>query len=622
MTLPAGPVRPGRRSNRAMGGPAAVPAKTAERGESFLGVERSLGGKRWVARLADERAALALAQRAAVPEVVGRVLAARGVGLDDAEGFLDPTLRRALPEPNHLKDMEAGVERLTSAVMGAEKIAIFGDYDVDGATSAALLQRFLDAVGATSTVYIPDRIKEGYGPNAEALLKLKEGGASVVVTVDCGTGAHEALAVASEAGLDVIVVDHHVAEARLPRAAAVINPNRLDEKSPHRQLAAVGVAFLLVVGLNRALRQAGWYKARPEPDPLAWLDLVALGTVCDVAPLTGLNRAFVAQGLKVMGMRRNPGLSALADVAGMDQAPGAYHAGFVLGPRINAGGRVGEADLGVRLLTTEAADEAETLARRLDDFNRERQAIEAAVLDEALALADADIGGADAALVFAAAEGWHPGVIGIVASRLKERFNRPAFVVALEGTVATGSGRSVSGVDLGSAVIAARQAGLLVKGGGHAMAAGFTAHRERLEELREFIAERVGERIAEAGIVPSLGLDGALTPGAATGELIAALSRLEPFGVGNPEPRFAITSARLAYAKPVGRDQSHLRCTLAGTGGARLNAIAFSCMESDLGQALVHHDGAPFHIAGRLRENVWQGRSSPQLLIDDAAPAW
>ena len=611
----------GRRSNGVMGGPAAVPASPAEPGESFLGVEHSLGGKRWVARLADERAALALAQRAAVPEVVGRVLAARGVGVDDAEDFLDPTLRRALPDPSHLKDMDAGADRLAGAVMQGERIAIFGDYDVDGATSAALLRRFLDAVGAESTVYIPDRLREGYGPNPAALLKLKEGGASVVVTVDCGTSAHEALAVAADAGLDVIVVDHHAAEARLPRAAAVINPNRLDEESPHRQLAAVGVAFLLVVGLNRALRRAGWYTARPEPDPLAWLDLVALGTVCDVAPLTGLNRALVTQGLKVMALRRNPGLSALADVAGMDQAPGAYHAGFVLGPRINAGGRVGEADLGVRLLTTEAAGEAEDIARRLDDLNRERQAIEAAVLDEALAQVETG-GAADAALVFAAAEGWHPGVIGIVASRLKERFNRPAFVVALDGAVATGSGRSVSGVDLGSAVIAARQAGLLVKGGGHAMAAGFTAQSERLEDLRAFIGERVGARLAEAGIVPSLGLDGALLPAAATDELITALGRLEPFGVGNAEPRFAIPSARLAYASVVGRDQNHLRCTLAGADGARLAAIAFSCMDTDLGQALARHDGAPFHIAGRLRENVWQGRSSPQLLIDDAAPAW
>ena len=613
----------GRRSNGAVGGPAAIPANSAEHEESFLGVERSLGGKRWVARLTDERAALALAQRAAVPEVVGRVLSARGVGLDEAEGFLDPTLRRALPDPSHLKDMDAGVERLASAVMQGEQVAIFGDYDVDGATSAALLRRFLDAAGGTSTVYIPDRLKEGYGPNPQALLKLKEGGASVVVTVDCGTGAHEALAVAADAGLDVIVVDHHVAEARLPRATAVINPNRLDEDSPHRQLAAVGVAFLLCVGLNRALRQAGWYGTRrePDPDPLGWLDLVALGTVCDVAPLTGLNRVFVAQGLKVMARRGNPGLRALADVAGMDQAPGAYHAGFVLGPRINAGGRVGEADLGVRLLTTEAAAEAEDLARRLDGFNRERQAIEAAVLGEALAQAETG-GAAEGALVFAAAEGWHPGVIGIVASRLKERFNRPAFVVALDGAVATGSGRSVSGVDLGSAVIAARQAGLLVKGGGHAMAAGFTAERERLEDLRAFIAERVGAGLAEAGTVPRLGLDGALTPAAATGELIVALGLLEPFGVGNPEPRFAIASARLAYTKVVGGDQNHLRCVLAGADGARLNAIAFACMDRDLGQALAHHDGAPFHIAGRLRENVWQGRSSPQLLIDDAAPAW
>ena len=585
----------------------------------FLGVDRSLSGRRWELRPTDDRAAMGMAQRLDLPEVVARILTARGVGTTDARAFLEPRLKDQLPDPSHLKDMDAGVERLASAVMQGERIAVFGDYDVDGATSAALLFRFLAAVGAPPRIYIPDRLSEGYGPNQAALERLRHEGASVVVTVDCGTAAHQPLAAAAAVGLDVIVVDHHEAEARLPEAVAVINPNRLDETTNHRELAAVGVTFLLVVGLNRALRDAGWYAARTEPDLLAWLDLVALGTVCDVVPLTGVNRALVAQGLAVMAGRRNPGLTALADVARLSEPPGAYHAGFVLGPRINAGGRVGEADLGARLLATEDAAEAAEIARRLDELNRERQAIEARVLDEALAEASED-GRARGPLVLAAREGWHPGVIGIVASRLADRFNLPACVVSLDGPLGTGSGRSVGGVDLGAAVIAARQAGLLVKGGGHAMAAGFTVERERLEALRRFLGERVAEAVAAAAGVPRLLLDGALEAGAATTELIQDLERAAPFGMGNPEPRFAIADVRLAWADAVG--QNHVRCRIAGADGGRLKAIAFRSLETELGQALLHHDGAPFHVAGRLRVDTWQGRNAAQLLIDDAAPAW
>ncbi len=587
----------------------------------FLGVERSLSGKRWLARPLDDRAALALAQGLEVPEIVARVLAARGVGGDQAAAFLNPTIRDFLPDPCHLRDMEKGIERLASAVIQGERLAVFGDYDVDGATSAALLVRFFAAVGARAQVYIPDRLTEGYGPSEAALLGLRAEGVSVVVTVDCGTGSHGPLEAAAEAGLDIIVVDHHKAEPRLPRAVAVINPNRLDETSPHGQLAAVGVAFLLVVGLNRALRDAGWYAARPEPDLMGWLDLVALGTVCDVVPLTGLNRALVAQGLKVMARSGNPGLAALADVAGVDEAPGTFHAGFLLGPRVNAGGRVGEAGLGARLLATDDASAADHMAHRLDDLNRQRQAIEAGVFEQALALVgDSGEGVGDSRLIFVAGEGWHPGVVGIVASRLKERFNRPACVISVDHERAMGSGRSVPGVDLGSAVIAAAQAGLLIKGGGHSMAAGFTVERDRLESLGNFLAERVAAGIAEAAVVPSLDVDGALRVTAATIGLIQSLQRVAPFGAGNPEPRFVLESVALVKADVVG--ENHVRCILGGTEGGRLKAIAFRSLDTDLGRALLRHGGAPFHIAGRLRANTWRGATSPQLFIDDAAPVW
>ena len=581
-------------------------------------VERSFTSKRWTMNAPDSRQGLTLAQRLGVPEIVGRVLAQRGIAPETAESFLDPRVRDLLPDPSHLIDMDAAIDRLTRAIRNGEGIAIFGDYDVDGATSSALLARFLAAVGAPAQIYIPDRRREGYGPNAGALLSLKEGGADVVITVDCGVAAFEALDAAADAGLDVIVVDHHEAEARLPRAVAVIDPNRLDETSPHRDIAAVGVAFLLAVGLNRALRDAGWYARRPEPDLMKSLDLVALGTVCDVMPLVGLNRALVAQGLRVMAGRENRGLSALADVAGLSERPGAYHLGFVLGPRVNAGGRVGRSDLGVRLLTTEDGAEAERLAHTLDEHNRARQAIEAEVLEAALQAleASAEIG----PVVFAAGEGWHPGVVGIVASRLKERFNRPAFVVSIEGAVATGSARSVEGVDVGAAIIAARQSGLVGEGGGHAMAAGFKIAREKLAELHRFLAERIDGVIAADARVPRLRLDAALSVTAATLELIDALEHLAPFGVGNPEPRFVIAGARVSGARVVGDD--HVRCTLAGAGGGRLQAIAFRSLTNGLGQGLVNAEGAPVHVAGRLRQDNWRGRTRVQFLIDDAASAW
>jgi len=597
----------------------AVKTDPAQPAEPFLGVNESVEGKRWLLRDTDERSALALAQRLELPEAVARVMAARGVGLDEAAAFLEPTLRELLPDPSRLTDMDRAAERLTAAVMQGEGIAVFGDYDVDGATSAALLTRFIEAVGGKCTIYIPDRLREGYGPNAPALLELARGGASVVVTVDCGTAAHEPLAHARDAGLDVLVVDHHTAEADLPAAAALVNPNRLDDTSGQGHLAAVGVAFLLVVAVNRELRGAGWYGERPEPDLTRWLDLVALGTVCDVVPLTDLNRALVTQGLKVVQRRRNPGLRALADVAGIDEAPAAYHLGFIFGPRVNAGGRVGAAEMGARLLSTEDPDEAEALARRLNEFNRERQDIEARVLEDALqALEDTPPGAAAVAV----GEAWHPGVIGIVASRLKERYNRPACVISMDPDtgLGTGSGRSVSGVDLGANIIAARQAGLLERGGGHRMAAGFTVAADKLADFQAFLEERVRARVAEAGIVPSLYLDGAVTTAGASLELIEALQRLGPFGSGNSEPRFAVASARVAFADVVGKN--HVRCSFESPEGGRLAGICFRATDRPIGQLLLKAEGRPVHVAGRLRANTWQGRTSAQLLVDDAVAVW
>jgi single-stranded-DNA-specific exonuclease len=589
-----------------------------EDGGGFLGVERSLTGRRWRQRLADDRTGLALAQRLAVPEILGRVLAARGIDAESADRFLSPTLREQLPDPSGLKDMDLAVARLARAVKHSELIAIFGDYDVDGATSAALLRRFLESAGGRVMVYVPDRLKEGYGPNAPALLKLKSEGVAVAVTVDCGITAHAPLAEAAEAGLDVVVVDHHVGEAELPRAVAVVNPNRLDEQSPHGVLAAVGVAFLLAVGINRALRQDGWYAGRPEPDLRRLLDLVALGTICDVVPLTGINRALVVQGLKVMRQLGNLGMAALAEVAGVSQRLDTYHAGFVLGPRVNAGGRVGRADTGTRLLTTEDASEARALAQALDQWNAERREIEARTLAEAIEQVEQAQGSRP--IVFAAREGWHPGVIGIVASRLKDRYNRPACVVALAGGIGKGSGRSVTGFALGPAIIAARQAGLLINGGGHAIAAGFTVAESQVAALRDFLAERADGAAGSNGLVPELSLDGALMPAAATPEFVALLERLAPFGAGNAEPRFAFPSLMVHRADVVG--ENHVRAILGeAVGPQRLKAVAFRSLDTDLGRALLNGRGRGFHVAGHLRADSWQGRTEVQLQIEDAAAA-
>ncbi len=588
---------------------------------AVLGVERSITGKRWLHRGAQgddaERAALAMAQRHGLPDIVARVMAARGVALDDVESFLNPTLRAELPDPSSLKGMAEAVDRLSRAIRHGETIGLFADYDVDGATSAALLSRFIAAVGGKSILHVPDRILEGYGPNAEALAGLKRRGAGVVVTLDCGIVAFDVLEQTAESGLDVVVVDHHMADPSLPRAIAVVNPNRVDETGALGHLAAVGVTFLVVIALNRALREAGWFASRREPDLMSWLDLVALGTVCDVVALEGLNRAFVSQGLKVMARRGNPGLRALASVAKIEQRPEAYHLGFVFGPRVNAAGRVGDADLGARLLSTEDDAEAARIAQALDQHNDARKEIEAQV--QAEAVAQAEQADPDTPILVVAGDGWHPGVIGIVAGRLRERFNRPACVIALDGETGKGSGRSVKGLALGPAVIAAHQTGLLVGGGGHAMAAGFTVERDKLDDFRRFLAERFAAELAGEPLVATVSLDGVLAPAGAKRRVYDALAKLGPFGSGNPEPHFAISGAKIARADVVG--QNHVRCILTGADGGKLKGIAFRAMDGDLGPALLNHGGRALHIAGQLRADDWQGREDVQLFIEDAALA-
>ncbi len=589
--------------------------------KAFLGVETSFGNRRWIERPGDPRLALALSQRYALPEIVGRVMASRGVTLDAAESYLSPTLRDLMPDPSHLLDMDRGAGRIAQSVIAGQTIGVFGDYDVDGATSSALLANYLRSVGATALIHIPDRVRDGYGPNLPALLALQAKGCAVVITVDCGITAFQAVDGATEAGLDMIVVDHHAAEPRLPKAVAVINPNRVDETSPHGHLAAVGVTFLLVVAINRALKQAGWFGPnRPEPDVRRHLDIVALGTVCDVVPLLGVNRALVAQGLKVLAGRSNPGLAALADVAKVSESLDAYHLGYVLGPRVNAGGRVGEAPLGADLLSSQDYEQALVLAQRLDGYNQDRQQIEAAMLLASMEQAE---GRPDDGLPLLMVDGvdWHPGIVGLIASRLKERYGRPACAVAFDGpsseALGKGSGRSVAGLDLGAAIIAARQEGLLIAGGGHAMAAGFTVTRCKYDAFKHFLAQRLHEQMT-GDLTPILELDGALDCAGATVETVETLKKLGPFGSGNAEPKFAIIAARVVKADVVG--QGHVRCILTGTGGQRLKAIAFRAVDNEIGQALLTATpGATFHFAGSLRIDSWQGNTQTQLIIDDMA---
>lgn len=588
---------------------------------SFLGVDRSVSGRRWDDRLdpAASLAATAMVQRHELPELLARVLAARGVTVDAAAEFLEPSLRRLMPDPSTLTDMDAAAARIADAVERGEQVAIFGDYDVDGATSSALLARFLTAQGLTPRIYIPDRIFEGYGPNPDAIRTLVDEGAELIVTVDCGSTSIEALGVASALGRPAVVLDHHQMGTELPPAVAVVNPNRQDDLSGLGYLAAVGVTFLAIVAVNRELRRRGWYGGeRKEPDLLQWLDLVALGTVCDVVPLVGLNRAFVVKGLIALRRGANSGIAALGRLARIDAPLSPYHLGFLIGPRINAGGRIGDAALGARLLSLDDAAQTEVIAAELDELNRQRQAVEAAMLEQALAEADAEIGGGEGPAVLVTADPkWHPGIVGLIAARLKERFQRPAFAIALAPNgLGTGSGRSVPGVDLGSLVRAAVAEGLLVKGGGHAMAAGITVERGKLGDFRAFLEERAAEASRTARAATALAVDGALTARAATPDFIEAIERAGPFGAGHPEPVFAFPSHRIAYAEPVGN--GHVRVSLSG-GDQTLRGIAFRAAGTELGRMLTESRGRALHVAGTLGIDHWQGRRQPSLRILDAA---
>ena len=587
---------------------------------AFLNVERSAQGRRWKARLEDARTAEAISQRHELPEILGRVLAARGVGVDEAEAFLNPTIRTLMPQPSALRDMEKGSARLADAIIAGEKIGVISDYDVDGVSSAAMLSLFLKAAGCSCAVHIPDRLTEGYGPSQKAVESLKEQGAQVLVTLDCGVMAHDPLARAAELGLATIIVDHHQAGEVLPEAHAVINPNRQDDTSGLGYLCAAGVTMIFIAAVNRLLRQKGWYnEARPEPNMLQWLELASLGTVCDVVPLKGLNRAYVTQGLKIMARRENVGLSALCDVSRLKRKPDTYALGYLLGPRINAAGRIGHAAMALKLLTTHDRGEAAQIAQDLERLNRERQEIELAVVDQAMVQADAMLGKERRGTVLVvSAKGWHPGVVGLAAARLKERFNLPSFVLAedKEGRLAAGSGRSIPGVDIGGAVREAFESGLIVKGGGHAMAAGLTVLKERLGDLRGFLEEKLGPQVMAAQD-RALSIDAALTSGAATLELIELLEQAGPYGTAHPSPVFAFPAHRVLYADAAGSD--HIRCTLASSDGKRLKAVAFRAMGTELGELLLSERQLPLHIAGRLTIDDWSGSRVPCLHIEDAA---
>ncbi|HMG79894.1 MAG TPA: single-stranded-DNA-specific exonuclease RecJ [Xanthobacteraceae bacterium] len=590
----------------------------------FLGVENSATDRAWRDRL-DERGAaraLAIAQRHEIPELLARILAGRNVEADAVDAFLDPTIKRSMPDPNVLTAMPEAAARIADAMTRGESIAIFGDYDVDGATSAAVLARFLRFGGVEPIIHIPDRLFEGYGPNVEAVRALAARGATLLVTVDCGTTSIEPLSEAKALGMDVVIIDHHQADEALPPALAIVNPNRRDDLSGLGYLAAVGLVFMTVVAVNRELRARGfWTEARPEPDLLSFLDDAALGTVADVVPLIGLNRAFVAKGLLVLRRREQPGLVSLMDVARLSGPPEAWHLGFLLGPRINAGGRIGRADLGVRLLLETDPIEAAKIAAELDRLNRERQAIEQETLAQAEAEAMAALGIEETgAVVITAAEGWHPGVVGLIAARLKEKFGRPAFAIALEpGGIGTGSGRSIAGVDIGRAVRRAVAEGLLVKGGGHAMAAGVTLRKGALAQFRAFLEAALGADVATARRANGLMIDGAVSAAGANLDLVAMIERAGPFGSGNPEPVIALPAHTVSYAEEVG--QAHMRVRLKSADGAAVNAIAFRAAGQKLGTALLDSRGRQVHAAGSFAIDRWQGEERVQFRLTDIAAA-
>lgn len=577
--------------------------------------EKSLGGNLWKLSSCDERMAEAIAQRYDLPPLVARILNVRGIPIDDVPGFMDPRLQNLLPDPFCLKDMEKAALRITEAIVKKQKIAIIGDYDVDGATSSSVLRLFLESVGIEPVIHIPDR-EEGYGPSCRAIDEFSALGIDLVITVDCGTTAFDTFEYAAAKNIDVIVLDHHEAEVRLPKVYAVVNPKRLDDDSVDylKYMAAVGVVFVTIVAVNRELRRQNFYNAQnPEPQLMQWLDLVALGTVCDVVPLKGLNRAFVRQGLKVMSRRGNPGLKSLIDKANITEAPNAFHLGYVLGPRINACGRVGDAALGNRLLCTKDEFQAQLLAEKLGEFNEQRKDIENYVLLKAIEMLEGTP--QTYPVAFVAGDDWHQGVIGIVAGKLKERYNLPAFVMSIEADEVKGSARSIPQVDLGALIIAAKEQGLITKGGGHTMAAGFSLNQDKIDAFRDFVGRYVSEKIGGEAIVPVLDVDAVLDVGGATVEMAENLERLEPFGSGNAEPKLLLRSVRVNKPSVIG--SGHVRCFLSSNMGGSLKAIAFRVADNDIGNAMLNSRGDVYDVVGVLRRDTWQGRNSVQFIIED-----
>ena len=586
----------------------------------FLGVRHSITGFAWEHRLSERQdmAALQMAQKSGLPDIMARVLAGRGVQPENAEAFLDPTIRDLMPDPSSLTDMDAAAERIVRAVVMRERVAIFGDYDVDGACSSALTKRFFEHYGVESEIYIPDRIFEGYGPNPEAMRELA-GRATLIVTVDCGTNSAAAIAAANEAGADVVVLDHHQVGGVLPPAVATVNPNREDDISGQGHLCAAGVVFLALVRASTLLKER--VPNTPRIDLLGLLDLVALATVCDVVPLIGINRAFVVKGLVAIRHMQNAGLAALVRASRIGEPVSTFHLGFLLGPRINAGGRIGDAALGSRLLATDDPVQAQKIADTLDRLNAERQAMEQAMLAEARAEADAELAGGDGpAVIVTASDKWHPGIVGLIAARLKEHTRRPAFAIHFNPNGSgAGSGRSISGFDLGRLVRDALQSGLLIKGGGHAMAAGITVEREKLGELRAFFESRAAEAVLRLRNEQSLKIDGALTADGATQELFDLLERAGPYGSGHPAPVFALPRHRILDARVVG--SGHVRTELRSEAGGRITGMSFRSAETDLGQFLVRNIGKTVHVAGSLSANYWNGARSMQFRVADVAAA-
>lgn len=564
----------------------------------------------------DERRAELIAQRFALPLPVARIIASRGIPVDDVANFINPKLQNLMPDPFCMKDMEKAAKRIAEAIVKKQKVAIIGDYDVDGATSSSVLRLYLESVGIEPEIHIPER-DEGYGPSRQAFDEFAALGAELVITVDCGTTAFDVFDYAGSLNIPVIVLDHHEAEVRLPEVYAVVNPKRLDESDDYpylKYMAAVGVVFCTIVAVNRELRKQGFFAGREEPNLLQWLDLVALGTVCDVVPLLGLNRAFVRQGLRIMSLRSNTGLRALIDKSGISEAPSAFHLGYVLGPRINACGRVGEASLGNKLLCSRDDFQAGQLADKLNEFNAQRKEIEAYVLLSAIEMLEGTP--QEYPIAFAAGKDWHQGVVGIVAGKLKERYNVPAFVMSIEPDEVKGSARSVPGVDLGALIIAAKEKGLLTKGGGHTMAAGFSLSEDKIEAFRRFAGEYVRQKLGEEDVAPVIEVDSALDLLGANTDFAAALELLEPFGAGNAEPKIVLEHVRIVKPGIVGA--GHVRCFLTSGNGGSLKAMAFKIADTELGKTLLNSQGAIFDIAGVLRRDNWQGRNSVQFIIDDA----